>query len=361
MNLPNLTSEIALFSRVSLVDLLAFTKHVSLMLKSGIALPEAIVLLERQTSHTTFKNILRKIHEGLASGQPLHSMLAKFPSVFDSFYVNLIKVAEESGSLEKNLGYLAIHLKKQHEFSGKVRSALLYPSIVLGLAMVVGIGLSIFVLPKLIDLFASLDVELPLSTRILLFFARTMRDYGLIILGGVVTSIFILKYALSTNRCRPAWHSFLLSLPLFGTFLQNIQMASLFRNMGTMLGVGVPLSTALDAQLDTTSNYVYKNILKQVSRGVKRGKSIEDVLSECNKKFIPLIAMRMIGVGEKTGKLDEAFVYLGDYFEDEVDDTSKNLSATLEPVILIGVGLVVAFIALSIIGPIYQFTGSIKR
>lgn len=361
MRLPNLSSEISLFGKVSLVDLLAFTKHISLMLKSGIALPEAIEILEKQTTHSSFKSLLQKVHQEIANGQPLHKALIKFPHVFDAFYINLIKVAEESGSLEKNLDYLAIHLKKQHEFSNKVRGALLYPSIVLGVALVVGIGLSIFVLPKLIDLFASLDVELPLSTKILLFFAQVMRDYGIYILVGMIASIMIIKYAITTRFIKPFWHSFLLHVPIFGVFIQNIQLASMFRNLGTMLGVGVPISAAIDAQFDTTTNCVYKNILEHIKTGVRKGKSIEEVLSIDKKKHMPLIAIRMIGVGEKTGKLDETFVYLGDYFEDEVDEASKNLSTVLEPIILIVVGLIVAFIAISIIGPIYQFTGSIKR
>lgn len=361
MKLPNLTSEISLFGKVSLVDTLAFTKHVALMLKSGIPLPESILILEKQTSHPAFKKLLLKIHQEIANGQPLHKALSQFPHVFDAFYVSLIKVAEESGSLEKNLDYLSLHLKKQHEFTGKVRGALLYPSIILGVALIVGIGLSIFVLPKLIDLFASLDVELPLSTKILLLFAKVMRDYGIFLLGGLVLIFVLIRWAITTRAVKPHWHYFLLSLPVLGVFMQNIQLASMFRNIGTMLSVGVHISTALDAQFETTTNSIYKNYLSEIKSGVEKGKSIEETLTKTNKKFMPLIAVRMIGVGEKTGKLDETLTYLGDYFEDEVDDTSKNLSTIIEPVVLIIVGLIVGFIAISIIGPIYQFTGSIKR
>ncbi len=361
MKLPTLTSEISLFGKVSLVDTLAFTKHVSLMLKSGIPLPESILILEKQTSHSAFRKLLLRIHREIANGQPLFKALSQFPHVFDAFYVGLIKVAEESGSLEKNLDYLALHLKKQHEFTGKVRSALLYPSIVLGVALITGIGLSIFVLPKLIDLFASLDVELPLSTKILLLFARIMRDYGLFLLGCLVLLFVLIRWAITTRIIKPHWHSLLLSLPILGAFMQNIQLASMFRNIGTMLSVGVHISTALSAQFETTTNCVYKNYLAEIKNGVEKGKSIEEILTKTNKKFMPLIAVRMIGVGEKTGKLDETLTYLGDYFEDEVDNTSKNLSTIIEPVILIIVGLIVGFIAISIIGPIYQFTGSIKR
>ncbi len=361
MKLPTLSSEISIFEKVSLVDTLAFTKHVSLMLKSGIPLSESILILEKQTSHSVFKKLLLKIHQEIANGQPLYKALSQFPHVFDAFYVSLIKVAEESGSLEKNLDYLALHLKKQHEFTGNVRGALLYPSIVLGVALIVGIGLSVFVLPKLIDLFASLDVPLPLSTKILLLFARIMRDYGIFLLGGLISVFVLIRWAITTRVIKPRWHSFLLSLPVLGVFMQNIELASMFRNIGTMLEVGVHISTALNAQFETTTNCVYKDYLAKIKNGVKKGESIEETLSKTSKKFMPLIAVRMIGVGEKTGKLDEIFVYLGDYFEDEVDDTSKNLSTILEPVILIVVGLIVAFIAISIIGPIYQFTGSIKR
>lgn len=361
MKLPNINSDIIFFGNVSSVDVLAFTKHISLMLKSGIALPEAVEILGKQTSHSGFKKLLLKIHKEIANGQPFYKALSEFPRAFDSFYINLIKIAEESGSLEKNLDYLAVHLKKQREFTSKVRGALLYPSIVLGVAFVASIGLSVFVLPKLIDLFNSLDVELPLSTKILLFFAQVMRDYGIFIIAGIVLLALVLRFLISTRVVKPHWHAFLLSLPIFGGFIQNIQLASMFRNLGTMLGVGLPISTALDAQYDTSTNCVYKDILAKMKTGIGKGKSIEDVLSNKNSKFMPLVAVRMIGVGEKTGKLDETFVYLGDYFEDEVDDASKNLSVVLEPVILIIVGLIVAFIAISIIGPIYQFTGSIKR
>ena len=361
MKLATLSSEITIFEKVSLVDKLAFTKHLSLMLKSGITLSEAISILEKQTTRTVFRKLLSRIHQEIANGQPFHKALSKFPHVFDAFYVNLIRVAEESGTLEKNLDYLAIHLKKQHEFTNKVRGALLYPSIVLGVALVTGLGLSIFVLPKLIDLFASLDVELPLSTKILLFVAAVMRDYGIYILAALITLFVLLRFAISTRFFKPHWHYFIVSLPIFGIFVQKIELAAIFRNLGMMLSVGVPISLGLSTQYETTGNYVYKEYLAKIRNGVQRGQSIEEILSKESEKFIPLIAVRMIGVGEKTGKLDETFAYLGDYFEDEVDDASKNLATVLEPAILIIVGLVVAFIAVAIIGPIYQFTGSIKR
>lgn len=356
-----LNTDISFFERVNSVDVLLFTKHLSLMLKSGISLADAIEIQQKQTTRKVLKDMLASIHREIANGQTLYQALSQFPRVFDPFYVNLIKVAEGSGSLERNLDYLAAHLKKQREFANKVRGALLYPSIILSVAILAALGLSIFVLPKLIDLFNSLDVELPLSTQILLFFAGIMRDHGFLIIGSMIALLIILRAIILSRPVLPYWHKCLLSLPAFGPLMQKIQLAACFRNIGTMLEVGLPLSTAIDAQIGASTNYVYRNILKNMSSGIAKGTTIEDVLISSHTPFVPLVAVRMIGVGEKTGKLDETFTYLGDYFEDEIDDATKNLSTVLEPLILIGVGLVVAFIAISIIGPIYQFTGSIQR
>lgn len=361
MKLPSLTEPLPMFEGIGHLDVLTFTKHIYLMIKSGIALPEAIDILEEQTVKPGFKKVLHQIHAHVANGQTLFKSLSFFPHVFDAFYINLIRVAEESGTLENNLNYLALHLEKQRGFKNKVRNALLYPTIVLSVALVSGVGLSIFVLPKLVDLFASLDVKLPLSTRILLFFSQTMKDYGVLIIGSVVLASLLFGRLVSTKIFKPRWQRFLLALPTLGTFIRDVELAALFRNLGMMLKVGIPIATALEVQSKTTNNIVYREKLMTMQEGVSKGKSLESVLVKNKNKHMPLIAVRMVGVGERTGRLDETLSYLGDFFEDEVDNSSKNLSTLLEPMILIFVGLMVAFIAMSIIGPIYQFTGSIQR
>ncbi len=359
MKLSNLNAQIYLFDRVNLVDKLTFTKHLSLMIKSGISLPEAVSILQVQTVRPSLKKVLEQLEKDLSNGLQLNKALARFPKIFDSFYINLIEAAEESGTLEQNLDYLAVHLKKEREFSNKVRQALLYPSIVLSLSFILAMGLSIFVLPKLIDLFASLDVPLPLSTRILLGFAAIMRDYGIFITLGIIGLVVLWRFLIKTKYVKPYWDWLILAVPIFGPLQQKIELAGLLRNLGMMLHVGVPISTALDIQAETTPNTIYKKYLAVIKNNVKKGQGIGDTLSSKPHPFMPLIVLRMIGVGEKTGRLDETLLYLGDFFEEEVDDATKNLSTIIEPLILVGVGLVVGFIAISIIGPIYQFTGSI--
>jgi len=350
-----------LFEKVGALDVLLFTRHLSIMLKSGISIAEAIEIIEGQTQNKLFKRIVRSIRKTVISGRTLSKALSEFPRVFDSFYLSLISIGEESGNLEKNLDYLALQIKKNLEFKKKVQGALLYPAIILSTAVLAGSGISIFILPKLVDLLTSLDVELPFTTKVLIFAGTAMKGYGFFIFGGLIALLILIRTLINLPAIRPYWQKFILSIPVYGPFVQNVELASFCRNLGIMLSSGLPIVTALSTQAEATTNIIYKKYFKTLTHEVERGKSIEEIFSSSNFKYIPLIAARMIGVGEKTGKLDESLLYLGDYFEDEVDSATKNFAIIIEPAILIFVGLIVAFIAISIISPIYQFTGGIGK
>ncbi|MEI6326753.1 MAG: type II secretion system F family protein [Candidatus Roizmanbacteria bacterium] len=357
----NLSTSFGIVRTISLQDKVFFTKHLSVMLKSGISISEAISSLEAQTSSPYLKRILTSLSDSVLNGQRLERSLARFPDVFDSFYLYMIKVGEETGNLEKNLEYLAVHLKKDADFKKKVFSASLYPSIVIATAVIVGGGTSLFILPRLITLFKSLDVVIPLSTRILLFFAQTMKDFGIYIMTGIFALYLLAQYLVGIPRIKNVWERFTLSLPYIGLFIQSVELSQFCRNMGIMLSSGLPISQALSTQIETTTNLEYRKIISIILDGVEKGESITQVLDGNHFAYFPAIAISMISVGEKTGKLNDSFTYLGDFFEDEVDNTTKNLTTIFEPILLLVVGLIVAFLAIAIISPIYQFTGSIKR
>lgn len=352
---------IQVFSHVTFVDKLLFTKHVSVMLKSGISLSETLETLVAQTKSDAFKNVLTHIVKDIRNGQQLAQALSKYPKIFDNFYISLIEVGEESGKLEENLEYLAVQLAKEFELRKKIQNALLYPTIVLTAIVIVGTAMSIFVLPQLVNLFSSMDIKLPLSTQILLFFAKAMKDHGIIIVPSFFASIIGLHIFLSLSVVKPFKDRVVLRIPIYGSFLQNEQMATLCRNLGTMLKSGLTIKTALGIQSKVSTNTVFKEYLLKIQKSITRGKGIEDELSSGKYPYVSLLAVKMIGVGEKTGKLDETLLYLGDFFDNEVDSAAKNLSVVLEPLILLIIGLLVAFVAVAIITPIYQFTGSVKR
>ena len=346
---------------ISFLDKLFFTKHLAVMLKSGITVAEAIEAIADQTKSAKFHSILNQVSKEIANGQSLAKALKDQPKIFDLFYISLIEIGEQSGTLEESLNYLSIQLAKEYALRKKIQGALLYPAIVLTAITIVGIGMSLFVLPKLIDLFSSLNVKLPITTEILLFFANLMKTNGVPIILGFIALVFLFRILIKTSLIKPKWDRLILSFPIFGDLFQNEELTLLCRNLGIMLKSGLPITKALSIQYQATGNLVFKEYIGRIQKSVDKGKDIGDEISARHySKFSP-IAVKMIAVGEKTGKLDEAFIYLGDFFEEEVDNSAKNLSVVLEPIILLVIGLLVGFVALAIISPIYDLTGSIKR
>ncbi|HBT74539.1 TPA: hypothetical protein DEB29_00810 [Candidatus Wolfebacteria bacterium] len=348
------------FSTISELDTILFAKHLSVMSRSGISLSESVETLIAQTASPKFKKILEGILADLENGQPLSKGLVRHPKFFGAFYTNLIEIGERSGNLSQNLDYLAKQLAKNHEFRTKIKGAAMYPAIVLSLAIVVGIGVSVFALPKLVDLFSGLDVVLPLNTRILIAISVAMRDYGLLIFGVLLAAIGGVRILLRLHPVRMVWHMLLLRLPIAGPIIKNTQLALMCRGLGAMIGGGIPIITALRVQRDNTSNLVYQTHLDGIINAVNGGGTLSRQFSTKEHKDIPPIVGKVLAAGEKSGTVDELLVYLGDHFEGEVDEATKLISIILEPLLLFIITTIVGFIALSIIAPIYQLTGSIQ-
>ncbi len=357
----NIHSEIPFLSKVSAQELLFFTKHLALMMKSGIPITEALSTLDEQSKSTTFKRTIKEVSRDINNGKSLADSLKKHPRIFDEFYVSLIEIAEEAGTLDESLEFLAKQLAKNYQLRKKIQSALMYPGIVLAATGLMGSFIALYVLPKLVEFFESFDIELPLTTRILVVFSQLMKSSGIMIFGGVVLMAVAFLLLTRTEKVKPMWHTFLLRLPLVGVLISYGQLSRMTRNLGTLIKSGVPVSRSLEITANTLTNVRIRMDLVAISKSLTKGKNIGDTMYEGKYTVFPPLVSRMISVGEKTGKLDETLLYLGDFYEEEVDDISKNLSTVLEPILLIVIGLVVGFVALSIISPIYQLTGSIRK
>lgn len=331
------------------------------MIKSGITISEGIETIASQTKSAKFRKTLKDVGRDIRNGQTLAKSLTKHPKIFNQLFVSLVEVGEESGTLDTSLGYLAKQQEREYSLRKKIQSALLYPAIVVTAITIVGMGMSLFVLPQLVDLFSSLDVELPITTKILLFFANLMKNHGIFIILGFIISLFLFRIFIRLSIVAPTWDRIVLSLPIFGDLFQKRELSLLCRNLGIMLKSGVSITGALAIEYIACENLVFKDYIKRIQKSVDKGKEIANELSLGKySKFSP-IAIKMIGVGEKTGQLDESFLYLSDFFDEEVDNASKNLSVVLEPIILLVIGLLVGFVALAIISPIYDLTGAIKK
>ena len=348
------------FYKVNFLDLTNFTKHMSIMLKAGINLSEILDTLIAQTKSQKLKETLKHILTDTNNGATISSAMEKFPSVFDQFYVNIIKIGEESGKLDENLEYLSGKLLKELSLRKKIKEAMFYPTMVVTATIVLGLGLSIFVLPKMGDLFRSFDMALPLPTRILLWFSDFMKKYNIYVVIGLVVFVILFRIFIRLKMIRPYWSQFLLKIPILGQFFINVETASFCRNLGVMLSSSLPISRALDIAEKTTENDVFKKYIVAIQKSVSEGKLLGEQLLGGSFPILPTMASRMISVGERSGKLNEMLVYIGDYYESETDSLAKNFSTIIEPVLLLFIGLIVGVLALAIIGPIYQLTGSIK-
>jgi type IV pilus assembly protein PilC len=351
--------QIDFWNRVSLVEKLLFTKHLAVMVKSGISLIEALETLESQVKSNYFKIILNRVEEEIKNGQSLATALGKYPRVFDQFYLSLIEVGEASGTLEANLEFLAKQLDKDYLLSKKIQGALMYPGLVLSMTVVMGSFISLFILPKLVDFFDAFEMELPVSTKILLGISLLMKNYGYWVIGGGLMLTGTIMWAIKQPSVKPYWHKMMLKLPLVGVMISYGQLSRFSRNLGTLLKSGIPVMRGLEITAETLSNIQYRSRVVELVEEANKGKGIGETMRTRKYKEFPALVAQMVGVGEKTGKLDQTLLYLSDFYDEEIDGVSKNLSTVLEPILLLVIGLAVGFIALAIISPIYGLTGKV--
>ena len=315
-----------MFDRISFVDKLLFTKHLSTMLKAGIPIAEGIDTIANQTRSGAMKKVLLSLLKDVENGQPLASALKKFPRVFDELYVSLISVGEESGKLEENCEYLAKQLGKDNALRGKIQGALLYPGLVLTATVVMGGFISLFILPQLVDFFGSFQMTLPMSTRVLLAIATYMKSYGLVTVAGCIGLGFLWSLFVSTPIGKPLWHRILLHIPIAGDLIAYGQLARFSRNLGVLLESGVPVTRSLEVVGQSLSSIPFQRAVIMLTQNLTKGKNIGETMETKGLHVFPGLVSKMVRVGEKSGKLEDVLMYLGDFYEEEIDSISKNLS-----------------------------------
>lgn len=345
----------ALFLKVPLNEKILFTKHLSMMVKSGMTEIESVKLLARQVESKSFKTILTAVVSDLENGQFLSKALKPYERIFGRLFISIINLGEKSGSLGENLEFLSKDLRESKALRSKVRSALIYPSILLIATIGVISTLVFLILPKILPIFDSLKAELPLSTRILIKITSTLREDFLLIAIAIVAIIVTWIILLRFSKFRYYIHRIILILPFAGAISKKYNMANLTRTLGILLKSGVRIVEAISTASAMTENLVYRKELSKVAEEVRRGNELHEYLEKVPNLFPPTVT-RMIEVGEKTGNLEENLAYLSEFYKNEVDDTVANLSSVLEPALLLIMGGLVGFVAISIITPIYQIT-----
>ncbi|MDO8515935.1 MAG: type II secretion system F family protein [bacterium] len=347
-----------LHGSLSLQEKVNFSRHLSIIIKAGLPLLEGLKLMKKQSTSKTLINVLDALIEDVNNGQSLATALAKYRDIFGDFFISVVEVGETSGTLGENLLYIAEEMKKSRTLRAKVRSAMIYPIILMVMTVVIAGFLTFFIFPKLIGAFSSLNIKLPLVTQILIDTLAFLKSYGVFLAIGLVAAVIGWKLLMRLEWARLLYHKFLLYIPVVSTLMIKYNLANFARLLGVLLKGGMKIVESVIIVSGTFDNLVYRKALLNAAEEIKKGGALAEFLS-ANRHAFPPILSAMIEVGENTGNLEENLFYLADYYTEEVDIALKDLTALMEPLIIVIMGLIVGFVALAVITPIYSLSKAV--
>ncbi len=342
-----------ILNRISLVDKMMFTKHLAVMTKAGLSISQSLKALSRQTKNPKFKKIINQVKEDVRKGEPLSESMAKHPKVFHELYVNMVKVGETSGTLETVLRNSAEQMRKDNELVSRAKGAMIYPAVVIATLFGIGILMMTLVVPKLTQIFVELKIELPLSTRIVIGASNFIKNQFLLGVLLVVGFVLLIKISFRNITVKRLVHKIYLHLPIFGKLIRKVNSARFARTFSSLIVSGVDIVKSLQIVSNTLGNLNFKESLKDCAVQVQKGKELSDMLAKYEHIY-PAMVIEMVQVGEKTGDVAGILSTLADFYEEEIDRTTENLSSVLEPVIMIVIGSAVGFFAISMLQPMYS-------
>jgi len=343
--------------RVKLRDLVMFSRQFATMIDAGLSVVKCLDILQKQTRNPKMKDVIGEVKRDVGGGMNLTEALKKHPRIFSPLYVNMIRSAEAGGILDQVLDRLSTFLEKEQETRNKIKSAMMYPAVVFCFALLMLVALLFFVLPKFKGIFETMGLELPLTTRLMLNSSEYIRTYWYIALVVLAGSVILVKALARTEKGKYAIDAAKLRLPVFGDLMLKTSVSRFARTFGTLISSGVPVLRALEIVADTAGNRVVSDTVARAAISIKEGEKISTPLF--GSKLFPVMVTQMIAVGEETGRLDQMLVKVSNFYDEEVDTTLKSLTSLIEPLMIVGLGFIVGFIAVSVISPIYSLVGSL--
>lgn len=340
--------------RVTSADITTFTRQLATMVNAGLPLTESLLILRTQAKGPLQK-VVATILANVEEGEPLSSSMKKHPAIFSKSYVALIRAGEVGGVLDEVLARLADNMEKEQEFKGRVKGALIYPIIIILGIVIVAFIMMVFVIPRLTTLYEQFDADLPLPTLILISVSTFMTHFWPLMIAAFGFLIYGLKLYRATKTGRRKTDNILFKIPIYGDLSRQIVLTDTTRTLSLMVGSGVSIIESLNISADVVGNVLVSDALKDCAIMVEKGFPVAFSFSRHPEAF-PYILSQMIAVGEETGKMDEVLQKVSHVFEVESDQKVKALTAAIEPIILIVLGVGVAFLVISVILPIYNLT-----
>lgn len=347
------------FARVKSKQLVEFSVELSTLINAGIPLVSSLEAMEEQTSDKLLKSVIYQVKKDVLGGLGFSESLRKHPKVFSNLYVSMVRAGEATGELDKILESLAKFLETSENNKSKVKSALIYPAVMLSVSILVVIFLVVKVLPNFVMIFKSAGVELPLPTRIVMGVSKFTIDYWYIIIGIIILVIFGFREYIKTEQGRYYFDMFKFKVPVFGKLIRKSTISRFTRTFGTLMESSVPILTSLEIVKATVGNSAMAVVIENIRNSVRQGGRVAEQI-ELSGMF-PKMVSKMVSVGENSGSLDKMLMKVSDFYDNEVETEIKGLTSVIEPIMIVGMGLVVGVIVLSVMLPMFDMMKIARR
>lgn len=341
---------------VSMKEKLFFTKNLALMIKTGVPLPRAFEILIRQAKIKKFKEVLKEISQNIIKGENLSKALSCFPEIFPKIYWETLKIGEETGKIEDSLNILAKQMEREYNLKSQIKAAMVYPLVVLFVGLTIGIIMFAFVVPNLKVVFSELKVKLPFTTKAMFFFSEfIIKEWFSVVLICLILFV-VLTFALKKGRSDKIISKVILNTPVLSKISKDINSALTLRVLSSLFAAGVPIVYSLEITSGSLSNFYFKQALAEAAKLVKKGQKLSQALESYENLYSPLV-LEMIKVGEETGETSQVLEVLANFYEKEVNSTLQKLSSIIEPLLILIIGVIVGFFAISMLQPIFSIVG----
>jgi type IV pilus assembly protein PilC len=335
-----------------------FVQHLSIMFRAGIPMLAALRTLVKQSESKTFAYALKQISLKIEQGSTLAESLRLYPKIFDELFINMVESGEVSGKLEDVLKYLYVQMKKQHELTSRVKGALTYPAILVVAMVGILIFMMIFVIPKMTSVFTEYNVDLPLTTKILIAVSNFMAAHWILTISGIIIFIVAIIRIYQTKRGKYFFQGVFLAFPIVGSIIKKINLARFSRTVSSLLRTDIMIVNAFKITANVLGNLHYRKVVMEISEKIKKGGQINEVIVNYPKFFPPMVT-QMVIIGEQTGEISNILEEVASFYEEEIDQTMQNLPSIIEPLLILALGVGIGGIAIAVVMPMYSLTSAV--